>query len=201
MCRRSADNRQTCGEVHALIHSQRLERSQSLVVIHGQNSIKIATVTRAHESISRERTETLNALCHHFLHSRNNYFGFFATQQSVVTSMRVQREYGNTRRINTEISLQRMMENGHLLNNQFFCNGRSDILNRDMTCNQSHTEIILHQDHQRLVSITHTLFNIFCMSWESEVLRLDGMLVDWSCNKYINQTFAIILQCFFQSIQ
>ena len=70
-----------------------------------------------------------------------------------------------------------------------------------MACHQCHTEITFQQNHQGLLSFTHTFFNVFRMSREMERIRLDGMLVDRSRHQHIEQAFPVIGQRSFQCSQ
>ena len=115
--------------------------------------------------------------------------------------MRIQREYSNTRCINTKILLQRTMEDRKFIHDQFFGNGIRHLSDRKVSCYQSHSEIIFQKNHQSLFILSHTFFNIFRMSREMERIRLDIMLIDRSGYQHIYQTILIILQCSFQCIQ
>ena len=93
------------------------------------------------------------------------------------------------------------MENSKFFHDQLLGNRIGNFSNRKVSCNQSHSEIILQKNHQGFSILSHTFFNIFRMSREMERIRLDIMLVDWSGYQHINQTVTIILQCSFQRIQ
>lgn len=54
MVGRSADDGQTCGEVDAIVHSQHLEGSQPLVVVHSQDGIVMLVGSTAKEAVGRE---------------------------------------------------------------------------------------------------------------------------------------------------
>ena len=70
-----------------------------------------------------------------------------------------------------------------------------------MTCDKCYSEIILHKNHQRFVSLAYTLFYVLGMSRKMECVRLYGMLVYRSCNQNVYSAFTIIGQSSFQSVK
>ena len=132
MCRRSTHYRQSCRIVYSVIHSQRLERSQPLVVVHRQYSVEMRIIARSHKAVGSIRSVTKNPLFLHFLHGRDNHFLFFRTQQTAVSGMRIERQHRNTRSTDAEILLQAMMKDHQLFLNQFLRNRSRNLSDRDM---------------------------------------------------------------------
>ena len=158
-------------------------------------------VAGTHESVCRIWTETLHTLGYHFFHRRDDDFGFFRADDTIVACMRIQREDSDARTTDAEILLQRAMEDFHLFHNQFLGNGSGNVLHRDVSCHQCHSEIVFQQNHQCLVVIAYTFLDVFGMSRKVEAVRLDGVLVDRCCHQHIDIAFAIVLQRSFQRIQ
>src|SRR5688572_21650691 len=100
----SAHNRQPCRIVDTTFKSKCFERNQSLIVIHGKHDIKTAKTTGTKKSISRVRTETINAVIKHFLYGRSNYFLLFITEQTTISAMRINSKYSNAWLGNSKIT-------------------------------------------------------------------------------------------------
>ena len=62
MIRRSPHNRKAGRVVHAVLERKSLERNQSLVVIHRQDSIELRVIAETEESVRRIWSERENAL-------------------------------------------------------------------------------------------------------------------------------------------
>ena len=70
-----------------------------------------------------------------------------------------------------------------------------------MPGNKRNTEIILHQNHKRLLSITNTFLDIFRMSGKMESIRLYSMFIYRSSHQDIYTAVTIISQGSFQCVK
>ena len=199
MRRRSTYYGKSCSIVHTFVHSQCLEWSESLVVIHCQYTVKMGKVTGTHKAVGRIRAVTQHTFFSQFFNGRNNYLLFLRPQQTVVTGMRIQRKYGNARRSYAKVLLQRAVEDRQLLLYQFLGKRRCNLPYRNMPGHQCHPEIVFHQNHQSLPAIAQLLFNILRMAGERKLFRLYGMFVDRSSDNNVNQSCLVFLNRFLQS--
>jgi len=115
--------------------------------------------------------------------------------------MGVQGEYGNARTVDVEVHFQRTVEDGELLLNQLLRQGGGDVLHGDVSGDERHAEVVLHENHQCLVPLARTFLDVLRMSGEMKGLRLDGRLVDGSRDQYVDQSGTVLCQGTFQCIQ
>ena len=92
---RRADDGQACCVVDAFLDGECLERSKSLVVIHGENGIEIVVGSAAEESVGGIGTEGLYAVFFQFVDGGDDDVVLLVAYDSVVACMRVEREYGD----------------------------------------------------------------------------------------------------------
>ena len=99
----SADSRQPGCVIKTVAGCKRLERYETLVMIHRQYSIKAIMVTAGKECIStvRAHDEHIIILC--FFDCRLNDGFLFITNKTFITRMRVQTQYGYPGFLNTKI--------------------------------------------------------------------------------------------------
>ena len=161
----------------------------------------MSEIAWTHKAVSRIRSIAQDASGRHLFQCRNDNFFFFFSQQTFISRMRIQRKYGNARCIDSEVLFQRLVEDSQFLLYQFLRYSRSNLTDRDMPGNQCHPEIIFHQNHQWLGTIAQSLFYIFRMTGKCKSFRLNGMLVDGSCDNHVNQSLFIFLDSSFQSTE
>lgn len=90
MVRAGTHHRKTGSEIVAIITGERLERGQTLIMIHRKHCIKMHIVARAEEAISSIRTKTRNTFLGQFCYHRSNDVLFFLAQETVITCMRIE---------------------------------------------------------------------------------------------------------------
>ena len=125
MVGRGSDERQTGGEIHTVVKGQSLESGESLVVIHGEHTIKVTIHSRTKETVCSKGSHAGDAAVCHLLNDRANDFLFLASEHTVVAGMRVESEHRNARIGKSEISSKRLMEEAQL---------EFEVLRRDSTC-------------------------------------------------------------------
>src|SRR4051812_43775255 len=105
MVRRGADKWKTRSKIHAFTYSNGLKRDQSLVVVHGKNSIELQVAAPCKKCISTIRSEDkLVLFC--FFDGRLNDLLFFCTDQAFITGMWIESKHCDLRFINPEITTQ-----------------------------------------------------------------------------------------------
>jgi len=112
--------------------------------------------------------------------------------------MRIQRKHCNTRCADSKILLQGAVEYLQFFLYQFFGDASGYLFNGNMSGHQCYPEVIFHQNHKGLLAISQFLLYILRMSGEGKLLRLDGMLVDGSCDNHVYHSLLIFLNGFFQ---
>ena len=115
--------------------------------------------------------------------------------------MRIERKHSNTGIVNTKVFLQGFVEYIEFFHDQFFRDLTGNFTNRHVSRYQSYTEVILQQDHQRFLSFSHPFFNVFRMTGEMKIVRLNGVFIDRSCYQHVKISFLIFLKSTFQCIQ
>eukprot|EP00825_Cyclidium_porcatum_P024628 TRINITY_DN27010_c0_g1_i1.p2 TRINITY_DN27010_c0_g1~~TRINITY_DN27010_c0_g1_i1.p2 ORF type:complete len:246 (-),score=5.17 TRINITY_DN27010_c0_g1_i1:175-912(-) len=87
--RAGTDDRQADGHVHAFVEREQLDRDQSLVVIHGQDGIKLAVQGTQEDGVGGERTMGVNTLFAGHDHGRLDDAGFLVAELAVLRGVRV----------------------------------------------------------------------------------------------------------------
>ena len=67
--------------------------------------------------------------------------------------MRVKSQNGNARVGYAQVTLQRLVENGSLLNNGLLRNGICHVLDSQMGGYQRYAQGVVHQNHERLLAL------------------------------------------------
>ena len=75
------------GVVYALIHGERLERCESLVVVHGKDAVKLLVGFRAEESVGSVGSEGEYLLVAGLFDCRYYYITLLGAEQSVLAGM------------------------------------------------------------------------------------------------------------------
>ncbi len=119
MVRRSPDNRQAGGEVHALLEGQGLERCQPLVVVHGQGGVEAVEVAQSEIAVGGVGTEGGNSFLVGLLDGRKDDLLLFIAQQAAVAAVRVEAQDGNARVVDAEIPLERLLHQPELAHDLF----------------------------------------------------------------------------------
>ena len=107
---RGAYNGKSGREIHPILERQRLEWSQSLVMIHGECRIEQAVIAEPEETVRRIRTECHDTFFVGLFNRRKDDFLLFVTEQSAVPAMRIQPQDCDFRMVDAEIPLQGMLQ-------------------------------------------------------------------------------------------
>ena len=101
---RGAHYGQSGGVVNAFLGCQGLERSKTLVVVHGQYGVEVSVSAASEESVGGIRSEGLYSSLFEFLDGRYDDVLFFTTNHAIVSGMRVEGEDGNAWRGDAEVA-------------------------------------------------------------------------------------------------
>ena len=183
-----AHDRQTCGEVHTLAHRQSLERSQTLVVIHGQHTIEVAILLIAKEAVGSVRAETENLLIVGFLNGWRNHLFLLLAEKAVFTSVWIEREHGDAWTLNVEITLERLVEDSQLLQDALFGDGGWHLSQWLVNGDECHTHLVAEKHHQRLFTIANAGFEILGVAGETKFRTLNIFLTDRRCHYRVDIT-------------
>ncbi len=122
MVRRGTHKRQTGSEIYPAVHRHGFERSETLVVIHSQNSVKTGKLTRTEKSIARIGSVTAYFGSLTRFYSRDYFIDFLAAKQALLSCMGVERQYRNAGMVHAEIFFKRCLELLYLFYYPFLCN-------------------------------------------------------------------------------
>ena len=180
MVGRGAHDVEPCGEVHPVVHRQRLEGRETLIVVHGQHRIEVAKRTGTEESIGTVGAEAGESLAVETLHERREQFHLFAAVQSLVAVVGVEAEHGNARCGDAKVAFQRGAEAVQLCLYAFGGDLRSHFAQRKVGGDERNAHEGVEQDHECLTAAGS--LEKFGVTGILEVGRLDAGLVDGTGN-------------------
>ena len=189
---RGSDYRKSRCVVHAFLEGKSLERSETLIVVHCKDSVVLAVVAQAEESVRRIRAECKDSLFHCLLNSRKDDLAFLVSEKTAVTAVRVQTEHSNLWRVYAEVSLEGTVHKAELLEDVLFCNVCGHILERDMACHDTHLEVVANHNHSHFIH-SELLLKILSVACVAESFRRHSPLVERSCHKHIDVAFLDVL--------
>ena len=114
--------------------------------------------------------------------------------------MWIQREHGDAWVGDAEVTAQRQVENGCLLNDSFLGDGLCHVLNGQVGSHQSYAQGFVHQNHEGFLAFAHTGLDILRVSRKLKFWTLDGGLVDGRRDQYVVQFVSEVghrlVECF-----
>ena len=143
--RRGADGTDASLQLHAVIHGERLEGNQSLIVEHSEHTIEVVVHFLSEEVVSHKRTEGLYTLFLKLFNSRGNDVLLLAAR------LRIQPEYGQAGIGDAEVTLQTGVEDAPLVHNLLLSDSLRHILDGQMGGNEAYPHQVAHHHRQRLV--------------------------------------------------
>ena len=136
------DDGKACSEVYALAKAQALEWNKALIVVHGQDPVKLLEVATSEKSICSEGTSDFHARVFEGLNGRRNDGFLFFTNESVVPCMWVEAEYRNAGRWQTEVSFETLIEQSGIALDAALGNAGCDFFQGDVTGHDTDPEDI-----------------------------------------------------------
>ena len=173
---RGAHDVETGGEVHAVVHRQRLEGRETLIVVHGQHRIEVAKRTGTEESISTVGAEAGESLAVETLHEGGEQFHLFAAVQSLVAVVGVEAEHGNAGSGDAKVASQGGVEALELRFDVFGRDFFGHFAQRKVGGDECHAHERVEQDHEGFAAADG--LEKFRVAGIAEVGRLDVSLVD-----------------------
>ena len=185
MVRRSPYYRESCGEIHAVLEVERLERGKSLVVVHCQSRIELAVVREAEKSVRRVRSECHDAFVVGCLDCRCDDGLFLVAEKPVVAAMRIKSENCNLRICNAEITFQRRVHETEFRKDFLGGDAGRNLFKRNVSCD--YTDLQLAADHEHShVFHAEFLFQILCVACKSEAGIGHRPLVDRASHQNVD---------------
>ena len=90
MVRRSADDRETGGDVDARVHCQELEGDQPLIVVHSEYAVKSAVRPTPPEPVRCHRTEDQYPSLPRLLYRWSNHVWLLTPDETILPRMRIE---------------------------------------------------------------------------------------------------------------
>ena len=87
--RRCANEGQAERDIHAIRESERLERDERLIVVHGENGVIALARGVVKQGIRRMRSGCVNTLSIKCLDRRRDHLDFFAAKRSIFSGVRI----------------------------------------------------------------------------------------------------------------
>ena len=176
MVRSCAHYRQTCGEVNSGIESQGLEGDESLVVVHGQDSIEVVLLVGTEKSVRGVGPECQDVLAARCLDGRTDDVYLCASEQTAVSGMRIESEHGYLGPHDTEILHQGLVHDADLTENLLHRQGAGHRGQRQVVGHYSHSHLAGHHEHHAVTS-SALLGQILGMTDESGQVQGHVLLV------------------------
>ncbi len=145
---RRAHDRQPGRVVDATLEGQRLERNQTLIVVHGHHGVVEPVGTDPEEAVGRERSEDQIAPTAGFFERGNDRLVLLAAQHAPVAGMRVQAEHRDLGPIDPEILNQAVVNDLDRLQNSLAGHPFRHVPDRDVAGHQSDAQVVRHHHHR-----------------------------------------------------
>lgn len=185
---------ETCGEVDAGIHGERLERSETLVVVHGKHTIEPMVKSAAEEAVGGIWAESEYPGGTGFLDGGSYDVGFLAAEKAFLAGMRIEREDGDAGGVHAEVADERAVEYAQFLQNGLFGYGLRHPADGKVCGDKGYTDIIGAEHHKRLVVgiafRSERRFEILGVARKTELFALYGMLVDGCGDEHVYEAAA-----------
>ena len=146
-------------------------------MVHGQHAVEASVHAAAKEPVCRVGAKRLQSLFLQLLYCRGYDFSLLVAHQAIVAGVWVEGEHGNAWVGNAEVALQTVEEDGGFLHDGVLCYGACHLADGQMGGDKSHTQSLVHQYHERLLAVAHTVFDVFGVSAEVERVVLYGAFV------------------------
>ena len=104
--RRSTYDRKAGSEIHTILESQSLERSQTLVMVHCKGRVKLGIMAESEEAIRRIGTEGQDPLLIGRLDGRKDDLLLLIAKEASVTTVRIESEDSDLGFDDSEIPLE-----------------------------------------------------------------------------------------------
>src|SRR6266571_3298040 len=95
---RGADDRESEGDIDAVVKVQHLERDQPLIVVHGDHTVIATLLGKMEQGVGRQRSNGIDPFLPGSLNSRCDYLFLLGAELPPFPAVRVERQYRQLRR-------------------------------------------------------------------------------------------------------
>ena len=172
---RGAHLRESGREVHP-VGREHLERSEPLVVVHGQHRVVAGIASVSEEPVGRKRSESQHAAGHGLGHGRTDDLLLLAAQQPSVARMGIERQHGDARLDDTEVAAQRRAQRVERTADALPRDVGAHLRDGEMDRHQPHAQPVAAHDHHRFAPQLRG--QELGVAGEAEPVALHRLLVD-----------------------
>ena len=183
--------RQSSKIADIVVGMERLERCQSLIVVHGKNGIEVIVVALLEEEVSLIGSEDVDTGICQLLNGRHNVFGLFLSLRLFVNA-RIEGEHGDAGIGDTHVAAQRGEENSHLLDDVVRSDGGRNILQADLVSHECQPHVTVDKQTLSFLALTDALLDVFGTTRKVEAAHMGLPIVGRCTDKYIEESVFVV---------